>query len=134
DAVSSAFSILDLTTLSEVAVIPTTPQAVIGYWFTPEAGTLGYLFTRFQLSPDGTTIVLPDRAHAHVSIYDRAGASQVAYLATAANPAGVDVAGDGTIAVVSHEFGVRTITKIDLATHAVAASFLTANDFSDQLV
>jgi DNA-binding beta-propeller fold protein YncE len=125
DAVSSHFSILDLTTLTEVATIPSAAQGVIGFWFSPESGDFGYIFTRFALSPDGTTIVFPDRANARVLLYDRATASQVANLPTAANPGGVDVSADGQLAVVTHEFNNRTITKIDLVSRTVSGSFLT---------
>jgi YVTN family beta-propeller protein len=134
DAVNSSFSILDLTTLTEVATIPTAAQGVIGFWFSPESGDFGYFFTAFAFSPDGTTIVYPDRANARVLLYDRATASQVANLPTAANPGGVDVSADGQLAVVTHEFGNRTLTKIDLVSRTVSGSFLTTNDFSDRLV
>jgi len=134
DAVSSAYSIIDLSTLAEVATIPTAPQGVIGFWFSPESGRFGYLFTAFALSPDGTTIVLPDRAASRVLLYDRITAGQVANLATAANPGGVDVSQDGLLAVVTHEFGNRSLTKIDLVSRTVSGSFATANDFSDRLV
>ena len=134
DAVSSHFSILDLSTLTEVDTIPTGPQGVIGGWFSPEAGRTGFFFTPFALSPDGTTIVLPDRSAGRVRIYDRVSGAQVADLAVAANPGGVDISADGQLAVVTHEFGNRTLTKIDLVTRTVSGSFVTTNDFSDRLV
>ncbi|HEV8114301.1 MAG TPA: beta-propeller fold lactonase family protein [Planctomycetota bacterium] len=134
DGVTSAFSILDLTTLTEVATIPTGPQGLIGFWFSPESGRDGYIFTSFALSPDGTTIVLPDRGGSRVLLYDRIAAGEVANLATAANPSGVDVSLDGQVAVVTHEFGVQALTKIDLVTRTVSGSFATPNDFTDRLV
>ena len=134
DAVNSAFSVIDLFTLTEVGSIPSAAQGVIGAWFTPESGSFGYFFTAFDFSPDGTTIVYPDRANARVLIYDRVLGTQVANLPTAANPAGVDISNDGQLAVVSHEFNVKTLTKIDLVTRTVSGSFLTTNDFSDRLV
>lgn len=134
DAVNSAFSIIDLTTLSEVATIATTAQGVIGGYATPEAGISGITFTKFALSPDNATIVLPDRANARVLVYDRTGAIPFATIATAANPAAVDISLDGTVAVVSHEFGAKRISKIDLPSRTLLASFTTASDLSDQLI
>lgn len=134
DAITSQFSIVDLATLSEVAAIPTTSQGAVGGYFTPEAGISGALFTRFALSPDGTTIVLPDTANARVMIYDRLSASLVATLPTAANPTGVDVSSDGTTAVVSHDFNSRTVTEIDLVSRTVTGSFTGAIDYTDRLV
>ncbi len=134
DAVSSSFSIIDLTTLSETAVIPSSPQGVIGGFFTPESGISGPIFTKFALSSDNRTIVLPDRANARVNVYDRAGILAPATVVTAANPAGVDVSNDGAFAVVSHEFNVLRISKIDLATRTLSASFTTSVDMFDQLV
>src|SRR5262245_38504010 len=127
DAVNSHFSILDLTTLTEVATIPSASQGVIGFWFSPESGDFGYFFTAFDFSSDGTTIVYPDRANSRVLLYDRATASQVGNLATAANPSGVDISNDGLLAVVSHEFGVNTLSRINLLTHVVTASFVGSN-------
>jgi len=134
DAISSAFSIVDLQTLTEVAVIPTTSQGVVGFYFTPESGINGTFFTRFALSPDGRTIVLPDTANSRVMVYDRPGILPVATIATAANPTGVDVSNDGTTAVVSHDFNVRTVSRVDLPTRTLAAAFTGTIDFSDRLV
>lgn len=134
DAVNSAFSVIDLNTLTESAVIPTTSQGVVGFWFSPESGTSGALFSRFALSPDGRTIVLPDTANARVMVYDRLGALPPWTIATAANPSGVDVSNDGLVAVVSHDFGTRTVTEIDLPARAVTGSFVGAIDYSDRLV
>lgn len=134
DAVNSHFSILDLTTLAEVDTIPTGSQGVIGFWFSPESGRDGYFFSPWALSPDGTTIVLPDAAAGRVRIYDRVLGTQVADLAVAANPEGVEVSADGLLAVVTHEFGTKVLTKIDLSTRTVSGSFVTANDFTSELV
>ena len=134
DATNSHFSVLDLATLTEIATIPSGPQGVIGFWFSPESGRSGYFFTPWALSPDGTTIVLPDAAGGRVRLYDRISGALTANLAVAANPEGVDVSADGQLAVVTHQFGTKVLTKIDLSTRTVSGSFVTANDFSDQLV
>lgn len=134
DAVSSSFSVIDLTTLTESAVIPSSSQGVIGGYFTPDSGISGPLFTKFALASDDRAIVLPDRANARVNVYDRAGILPPASVITAANPAGVDISLDGTTAVVSHEFGTRRISEIDLPTRTLTGSFTTASDLSEQLV
>ena len=135
DGVSSAFSVIDLGSLAEVGVIPTSPQGVIGFFFTGESGIFGNLFTQFALSPDDSTIVLPDRGNASVRLYDLGTGLQTANLPTAVGPMAVDVSADGTLAVVSHEQGVKTITVIDLVTQSVAVSHSTsANDLMNQVI
>jgi YVTN family beta-propeller protein len=134
DAVNSHFSVVDLTTLTETATIPTSEQGAIGSWFSPEAGASGVIFSRWKLSPNGTTILLPDRNSSVVRVYDRASASLVTSITTAANPSAVDISSDGTTAVVSHEFGIKKVSKIDLGTNTVTGSFTTASDLSDELI
>ncbi|MBI5362318.1 MAG: YncE family protein [Planctomycetes bacterium] len=134
DGVSSQFSVISLATLAETAVIPSTGQGVIGFYGTPESGTTGYLFSKCVLASDDRTLVLPDRANARVTLYDRLGVLPSTTIATAAAPEGVDVSLDGTTAVVSHEGGARRISKIDLVSRTLAASFTTLSDLSDQLV
>lgn len=134
DAVSSSFSIIDLTTLSEVHTFASTPQGVIGFFATPEPGIVGNLFTQFALSPDGTTIVLPDGGGDQVAIYDRATGAPLALVPTAAAPAGVDISPDGSFAVVSHENGTKRISVIDLGTLSVAHSYPTADALYNELI
>lgn len=134
DGVSSQFSVIDLATLTETAVIPSTGQGVIGFYGTPESGTLGYFFSKCALASDDRTLVLPDRANARVTLYDRLGVLLPATIATAAAPEGVDVSLDATTAVVSHEGGARRISKLDLVSRTLVASFPTLTDLSDQLV
>ncbi len=114
DAVSSQFSLINLTAATEEAVIPSTPQGVVGFFFSPEPGISGNLFTQFALSPDGTTIVLPDTANSQVAVYDVPTASLVGLVATAAQPRTVDISDDSTLAVVSHSGNTRRVTLIDL--------------------
>ncbi len=128
DAVSSTFSVIDLNTLSEVSSFPSAPQGVIGFFFTPESGISGELLTQFALSPDGTTIVQPDRGGSRVVLFDRASASQIASLTTSTLPTAVDLSADGTLAVVSHESSPGAVTTIDLVAHGVIASYSTTPD------
>ncbi len=126
DAVSSAFSIIDLATQTEVRSIPSTSQGVIGFFFNPEAGISGNLYTQFAVSSDGQTVVLPDSAGGQVTLYDYNTGGTLATLATAASPRSVDVHPDGTVAVVGHESGSNTISEIDLVGRTVTGSFPTA--------
>ena len=134
DAVNSSFSVIDLTTLSEVLSFPSSPQGVFGWFSTPESGIFGNIFAQFALSPDDTTIVLPDRGNARVVLYDRITGSELASLSTAEAPTAVDVSTDGTVAVISHESSAKTITEIDLITRTVSGSFSTANNLTNQII
>jgi YVTN family beta-propeller protein len=134
DAANSSFSVIDLATLSEVLSFPSASQGVFGWFSTPESGIFGNIFTQFALSPDDTTIVLPDRGNARVVLYDRIGGSELAALSTAEAPTAVDVSIDGTVAVVSHESSAKTITEIDLITRTVSGSFSTDNNLTGQII
>ncbi|MBK7874918.1 MAG: YncE family protein [Planctomycetes bacterium] len=134
DGVNSQFSVISLATLAETAVIPSTGQGVIGFYGTPESGASGILFSKCVLAADDRTLVLPDRANARVTLYDRLGVLPPATISTAAAPEGVDASLDGTVAVVSHEGGAHRISKIDLVSRTLAASFTTLSDLSDQTV
>ncbi|GEM_PF-583662 len=126
DGVSSSFSVINLGTLSETATFGTSGQGAIGFFFTPESGISGNLYTQFALTPDGSTVVLPDRAGNRVRLYDVAAGTETASLAVADAPIAVDISADGTTAVVSHESGVNMISEIDLGSATVTGSFATA--------
>lgn len=134
DALNSSYSVIDLTTLSEVRVIPSASQGVLGFFFTTEGAISGNLFTQWALTPDGARIVLPDRSTDTVFVYDVATGAQLAALATAGAPTSVDVSLDGTTAVVAHENGVGALTVIDLVSLSVSASHLTGQSFQNQVV
>ena len=134
DAVNSAFSIIDLNTLTELRTIPTTPQGSLGGFFTPESGTFGNIFTQFAVSADNLSVVLPDRFGSRVSLYDLTTGATRAVLPTATLPTAVDVSDDGTTAVVSHESNTRTITVIDVTTATVSNAWTTASDLFSQII
>ena len=125
DAVSSAFSVIDLATQSEVRVIPSAPQGANGFVLEIQSGRAKQYFTQFDLTPDGTIVVLPDAADARVLLYDTATGAELADLSVAASPRAVDVSDDGTLAVVA---GRDSVTTIDLAARAVLDSFPVADN------
>jgi YVTN family beta-propeller protein len=134
DGVTSAFSVIDLDALAEAASFPTTGQGVIGFFLTPESGISGAIFTQFALAPDDTTLVLPDGAGSRVMLYDRLSGAELAALAVDGSPTAVDVSGDGTVAVVSHQAGVRRITEIDLVGQTVADVWTTPDNLTEQVI
>lgn len=121
DAVNSSFSVVDLNTMTEALTFPSTPQGVIGFFFTPEAGISGPLFTHFALTPDGNTIVCPHRGGAQVRLYDRSTGNSVT-LSTATAPAAVSVSNDGTIAVIAHD-NPGAVSRINLINQTVTNTF-----------
>jgi YVTN family beta-propeller protein len=126
DGVSSGFSVIHLATLTETSSFPSSGQGVIGFFFTPESGINGNIFSQFALTPDGTTVVLPDRAGNAVRLYDVATGTETDTLATADAPISIDISADGTTAVLGHQNGVNVITEIDLTAPAVTGSFATS--------
>ena len=109
-------------------------QGVIGFFFTPEPGISGNLFTQFALSPDGTQLVLPDAADEQVAIYDPATGAELALLPVNSLPRGVDISADSTLAVISHETNPGRLTTIDLTTLSVLNSFSTSDSLQAQIV
>ncbi|MCA9285010.1 MAG: hypothetical protein KDA22_07345 [Phycisphaerales bacterium] len=119
DGTASSFSVLDLDALSESSFFPSTPQGVFGFFFTPAFAIGGNIFTTFALTPDGTTIVLPWRGGAQVTLYDIATGGAVAEIPVEPSPSGVDIAADGSIAAILHDGAASAISTIDLATGSV---------------
>ena len=122
DAVNSSFSIISTNLESEIASFPSTSQGVIGFYFTPESGGSGPIFTQWALTPDGQRIVCPNRGGSQVMIYDRATGVGTP-LATATGPTGVHISNDGTVAVVAHDSPGNAISRIDLVTQTVTNTF-----------
>lgn len=134
DAISSAFSIIDLQTLAEVRSIATGSQGVMGFFFTPESGISGNLFTQFAVSSDNKTIVFPDRGGAQVVLYDLTNGATLATLGVAAEPTSVDTSLDGTIAIIGHEGSSQTVSVLDLVTPQVTASHATGINLVNQVI
>lgn len=132
DAVNSAFSVIDLATLTETAVIATGSQGVIGGYATPEYGIFGDTFTQFSVSPDGEKIVLPDRGGDRILIYSVSTGAELASLPTFDQPGGVDIAPNGGFAVVSCEGSSQRLVVVDLATNSISANFPTSANLTWQ--
>ena len=134
DAVTSysSVSIIDVSTLTEVASIPTVSQGAFGAFFTPEVGIFGNITTQLRLTPDGSTLLLVDRASASAVLYDVATGALTASLSIPTFPTSIDISEDGTLAVVGHEFNARKLTVIDLVTQTVQGSYDTGADLSWQ--
>ncbi len=130
DAVNSAFSVVNLTTLTEERTFASVSQGAMGGYFTPEVGISGVLWTQWALTPDGARIVCPDRPGGRVAIYDVATGAPT--LLTAAPLAtSVDISSDGTVAVVGHEGSERKISRVDLVANSLTVLNLPNSD--DQL-
>ena len=134
DAVTSALSVIDLGTLSELRSIPTSPQGSLGGFFSPESGAFGNIFTQFAVASDNQTVLLPDRFNGKVERYDLTTGANTATLTTAALPTAVDISSDGTLAVVSHEGSTQVISLIDLGASTVTGSFATGDSLYNQVV
>ena len=133
DATDSSFSVINLNTLTEEYTFPSTPQGVFGFFFTPEPAISGNIFGQFALTPDGTTIVLPDRGNAQVAIYDVATGAET-LLPVDTGPLAVDISLDSTMAVIQHQTSPGRITTIDLTVPSVTNSFSTTDALSDQII
>lgn len=133
DGVASAFSVIDLATATETNSIASSGQGVIGFWFTPETGGGGNIFSKFAMTPDGATIVLPDAANSEVKLYDVTTGVETA-IPVAASPRGVDIAADGSFAAISHEGSTRIVSKIDLVSQSLVSESFTTGNLSNQTI
>jgi len=134
DAVISSVSVIDLASLTEVRSFPTVSQGVFGFFFTPEPGISGNIFTQFALSPDDTTLVLPDRTTAVVALYDVTTGAELVRIPVATLPTSVDVSADGTVAVIGHEGSSNTVSTIDLVTQSLGASLSIGQSLVNQII
>jgi YVTN family beta-propeller protein len=133
DGVASSFSVIDLDTLTESLTFPSTPQGVFGFFFTPAFGIGGELTTMFDLTPDGTRVVLPWRGGSAVTVYDLSDGSVSASLSVDASPSAIDISNDGSLAAIVHDGTASHVSVIDLATESVIASH-TVGSFFDATV
>ncbi len=136
DAISSAFSVIDLATQTEVDTFPSGSQGTIGFYPTPEFAINGTLHTYFALTPDGSRIVLPISATvgSRVAIYDIATGTETNSIPVGAAPRSIDVAADGSIAVIGHETGTGQVSVINLATNTLASTWPTGNTPQSQVI
>jgi len=132
DAVNSSFSVVSLSTMSEVRSIPSASQGAIGGFGTPEIGSSSPLWSKWALTPDGTKIVLPDSPGSRVMIYDVATGGTVAAIPSPLQGRSVDISADGTVAVIGYEGNTRQIGRVDL-TNNTLTTFSTGADFSSNL-
>ncbi|MFT5050586.1 MAG: YVTN family beta-propeller protein [Chlamydiales bacterium] len=128
DAVTSSVSVVDLQSFTETRTFPTGPQGALGFFYSPESAIFGNLFTDFELSPDGTRLVLADRPGSRVRVYDVASGGVLADLVVADVPGDVAISADGLFAVIEHGSDSRQVTLIDLMAMTVAGAFTTSGD------
>ncbi|HYE63241.1 MAG TPA: YncE family protein [Phycisphaerales bacterium] len=115
DAVNATFSVVSLSTLSEVRSFPGTSMGAIGAFATPEVGISSGLWSKWALTPDGTRIVVPDNiAPGRVVAFNVSDGAMVMNIPTAPGGRSIDIHPDGTTAVIGHEGNERKITKVDL--------------------
>lgn len=129
DGSTSRFSVIDLNTYNETLSFPCAPQGVNGFFWSPETGGFGNLFTDFDITPDGSTIVLPDSTNSQVVLYDVATGNVLAELPTAGQANAVDISATGTFAAVAHGGNPGAIAIIDLINQSVDAVY-PVNDYT----
>lgn len=111
----ASFSIIELGTFREAEHFRTVPQGVRATVTTPALAIGLDLLTPFAVTPDGSTIVLPDRAGGVVAIYDRfSGDERLVRVHDA--PSALELFPDGSLAVVVHDGARPSISIVDLGT------------------
>ena len=133
DAMTSAISVIRLSTQTEVFSFPTISQGVIGFFFTPESGISGQLYTDFSLSPDGLTLIMPDRSGNQLALYDILSGNST-FVPTAEFPASLDISADGSFAVVGHQGNDQVVSLVDLNNLVVASELPTNDTLRNQLI
>jgi YVTN family beta-propeller protein len=127
----SILSIIDLTTLTETATVPSGGMGAIGFSFNVETTENKSFFTDFALTPANVAVTY-SRADDLVRLIDLDTASVSAEIPVPAGPDSVDVSPLGDLAVVGCE-GADFVTTIDLATEFID-EFWPVSDLTDRLI
>ncbi|QDV09042.1 Lactonase, 7-bladed beta-propeller [Planctomycetes bacterium Poly30] len=114
-ATTSRFSIISRATLTETASIPTSPQGAVGGFATPEAGIFGNLFSDFEMSADGSFVLVPDRAGDALNSYALPSGALLASVPVGDLPAHVDLSDDGTAAVVGLAGTIDAVVSLSVS-------------------
>lgn len=134
DGVSSAFSVIDIAAADEVLSIPTSGQGAIGFFATPESGISGNLYTQFELTPDGSTAILPDGVGGFVRFYDTNTGLETAAVPVDDSPRSIDISDDGATVVIGHEGGIDKVSRIAVATPTLTGSYFTGTTLTNQII
>lgn len=136
DAINSAFSVIDLATQTESSTFAAGSQGTIGFYATPEFAINGTLHTTFALTPDGSRIILPvsQTSGSRVAIYNIAAGTETGSIPVGAAPRSIDIAADGSIAVIGHETGTGQVSVINLATNTLINAWPTTNPLQSQVI
>ncbi|MEM9382430.1 MAG: YncE family protein [Planctomycetota bacterium] len=136
DAIDSRFSVIDLATGTETRSFQTSSQGAYGGFFTPEPAIFGNLFTDWQMSSDGSFVLLPDRGGDVLNSYDVATGALLGAAAVGDVPSYVDIADDRTQAVVSLSGAIDGVVRLSLAggVPTIVSTTPTANSAFDPRV
>ncbi len=125
DATDATFSIIDLNTLTETDSFPGGTQGIIGFFATPSFGIAGNIFTKWELTPNSQTIVLPQSftGGGSVNLYDINTGTLDASLPIAQGANGLDIKDDGAIAAITLTSPSNQLVVVDLNTQTIANTF-----------
>ncbi len=121
DGSGASFSVIDLTTLTEVRNFASARQGIRGSFTNVGRGTGGNNYSSFRISPDNSTIVLPGEYDDQVIFYDLTTGTELSVLDVAYRPVSVDISADGSLAVVGHFLG--DISVIDPVARTLVRTF-----------
>jgi YVTN family beta-propeller protein len=121
DADVSAFTVIDIPQRVARRTFSSVSQGTIGSFFTFETGQTGYIYSQFGLTPDGSTIIAPDRINSRVVLYDAGTGAQLASLPCPSFPVAVSVSADGSRAAITHESGTNQLSVINIPARTLAS-------------
>ena len=133
NATDATFSVIDLTTFTEVSSFPGGVQGVYGGFANSTFPIFGNTFGEFELSPDDQTIVLPasgvpSNNESTIYFFDVNTGTQTAAIIGPQAARAVDISPDGTMAAVSYIFNTARIDIFDMATQTLSQSIPTATN------
>jgi YVTN family beta-propeller protein len=113
--VPQTLSVIDLNLLQVDHVISGVPIVLYGASFAPENGNGSFLFSEFRVTPDGGTIIFPDRGGDVVFFIDATTGNFIDTVSVTDRPNAIELTPDGNIAVVASEVsGNGEIVVIDV--------------------
>ncbi len=132
---SSSFTVIDLGTLSAVRTFATGGQGVYGGFGNSTYPISGFIFGSWGIAPDNATIVLPvsGTPSGTVEFYDLTTGGFLGDVTVPSGGRSVDIAQDGSIAVVPCTGNSQTLVVLDVPGRSISSTIPTATNLDDNV-
>ncbi len=131
--VPQTLSVIDLGLLQVVQEIPGVPIVLYSASFTPENGNGTFLFSEFRVTPNGRTIIFPDRFGDVIYFIDVATGTFTDTIPVTNLPNAIELTPSGSLAVVAcHVSGNGEIVVMDVPSATVLQTIPVGDNISSK--